>query len=405
MKIAIIGGGASGIMLGGMINSTNAQVTIFEKTDTTLKKLLITGNGRCNVTNLVDPNEFIKNVAHNQKFLYSSIFNFSPADMVEYLNVNGLATKAEDNNRIFPVSNKAMSVKEFLDSRLTGVDIKTNSKVDNIEYIDNHFVITSMDKKFTFDIVVVATGGLSYPTTGSSGDGLKFAQNLGLSVTPTRPSLCAIRLLDDFTALEGTPFECELKYINNGKIKAKVFGNGLFTSFGVSGPAVFKLSAIISEQSINKDIFSMDFCSELNIDQLKLRIKQYIKDNPKKYIVHLVNQFVTMKIAKNMLSRIDVQEDLQCACVSNVIVDKLSNIIKNYNFVIDNFDAIERATVTRGGVDVRQINPHTMECTSIPNLYFIGEVLDVDAFSGGFNLQIAFSTAVACACDIKNKCK
>ena len=181
MKIAIIGGGASGIMLGGMLNSTNAQVTIFEKTDTTLKKLLITGNGRCNVTNLVEPNEFIKNVAHNQKFLYSSIFNFSPADMVEYLNVNGLATKAEDNNRIFPVSNKAMSVKEFLDSRLIGVDIKPNSKVDNIEYIDNHFVITSMDKKYNFDIVVVATGGLSYPTTGSRGDGLKFAQNLRIN--------------------------------------------------------------------------------------------------------------------------------------------------------------------------------------------------------------------------------
>lgn len=403
MEIGIIGGGASGIMLGNMLNNTDAHITILEKTQSTLNKLLITGNGRCNITNLCEPEEFVKNIAHNSKFMYSAIYNFSPSDMVDYLNNNGLATKAEDNFRIFPISNRSRTVKEFLDSHINNINLVTNAEVTDIIQDNNQFIVNTLDKRYIFDIVVIATGGLSYPTTGSSGDGLMLAKRLGLDVTLTRPSLCAIRLDDINPNLEGTPFSCLLKYYKNSKLKNYIYGDGLFTSFGVSGPAVFKLTSIIQESSINKDIFALDFCSELSNEDVRTKIKEYIKDNPKKYIIHLINSFVTLKIAKDMLIRLNIDEQVQCACVSNAMVMHIADILKNYSFTIDNFDNIEKATITRGGVDVKQLNPHTMECKSIPNLYFIGEVIDVDAFSGGFNLQIAFSTAVACADDIKQK--
>ena len=403
MEIGIIGGGASGIMLGNMLNNTDAHITILEKTHSTLNKLLITGNGRCNITNLCEPEEFVKNIAHNSKFMYSAIYNFSPSDMVDYLNNNGLATKAEDNFRIFPISNRSRTVKEFLDSHINNINLVTNAEVTDIIQDNNQFIVNTLDKRYIFDIVVIATGGLSYPTTGSSGDGLMLAKRLGLDVTLTRPSLCAIRLDNINPNLEGTPFSCLLKYYKNSKLKNYIYGDGLFTSFGVSGPAVFKLTSIIQESSINKDIFALDFCSELSSEDVRTKIKEYIKDNPKKYIIHLINSFVTLKIAKDMLIRLNIDEQVQCACVSNAMVMHIADILKNYSFTIDNFDNIERATITRGGVDVKQLNPHTMECKSIPNLYFIGEVIDVDAFSGGFNLQIAFSTAVACADDIKQK--
>ena len=403
MKIGIIGGGASGIMLGNMLNNTDAHITILEKTQSTLNKLLITGNGRCNITNLCEPEEFVKNIAHNSKFMYSAIYNFSPSDMVNYLNNNGLATKAEDNFRIFPISNRSRTVKEFLDSHINNINLVTNAEVTDIIQDNNQFIVNTLDKRYIFDIVVIATGGLSYPTTGSSGDGLMLAKRLGLDVTLTRPSLCSIRLDNINPNLEGTPFSCLLKYYKNSKLKNYIYGDGLFTSFGVSGPAVFKLTSIIQESSINKDIFALDFCSELSSEDVRTKIKEYIKDNPKKYIIHLINSFVTLKIAKDRLNRLNIDEQVQCACVSNAMVMCIADILKNYTFTINNFDNIERATITRGGVDVKQLNPHTMECKSIPNLYFIGEVIDVDAFSGGFNLQIAFSTAVACADDIKQK--
>lgn len=403
MEIGIIGGGASGIMLGNMLNNTDAHITILEKTQSTLNKLLITGNGRCNITNLCEPEEFVKNIVHNSKFMYSAIYNFSPSDMVDYLNNNGLATKAEDNFRIFPISNRSRTVKEFLDSHINNINLVTNAEVTDIIQDNNQFIVNTLDKRYIFDIVVIATGGLSYPTTGSSGDGLMLAKRLGLDVTLTRPSLCAIRLDNINPNLEGTPFSCLLKYYKNSKLKNYIYGDGLFTSFGVSGPAVFKLTSIIQESSINKDIFALDFCSELSNEDVRTKIKEYIKDNPKKYIIHLINSFVTLKIAKDMLNRLNIDEQVQCACVSNAMVMHIADILKNYSFTIDNFDNIERATITRGGVDIKQLNPHTMECKSIPNLYFIGEVIDVDAFSGGFNLQIAFSTAVACADDIKQK--
>lgn len=406
MKVAIIGGGASGVFCAlQLAKNNNVQVTLFEKNETTLKKLLITGHGRCNVTNFVDCKTFLENVPHNSKFLYAGINEFQPYDMIEYLNSLQIKTVVQENNRVFPISNKAITIKNAFDSNINGkINLCLNSKVEQLVLNNNKFDLFVNNSHQIFDCVVVATGGLSYPTTGSDGDGYKFAKNLNIKIIKPRPSLCALRVKQDIKNLEGSSVFCELFYLKDNKIKCSSKGNLIFTSFGVSGPVAFNLSSKIEEHSVCNDDLIIDFVPEISFDELRNKILNYKQNNSKRYLIHCVNEFVSLKIANYLLDYVKLNKKMQCANLSNENVNQIIQLLKRFKFNIENFDNIERATITRGGVNVTELNPQSFECKKINNLYFIGEVVDVDGFSGGFNLQIAFSSAYACAMDILKKC-
>ena len=392
MKIAIIGGGAAGMFCALSLANCSAEVTIFEKNNDTLKKLLVTGHGRCNVTNLVEADKFLENVPHNSKFMFASINKFDPFDLVDYLRGKGVTTKVEKGNRVFPATNKAITIKECFDGNLPeNVTLKTGCEVKKISKSKDKFKIFFNSTSQSFDAVVVATGGLTMPSTGSTGDGYEFAKKFGLEVKPQRSALCSIRLMNVPKHFEGTPFDCKVS-LNHNNQTISLNGKGLFTGFGVSGPVIHKLSSLIEDDDISCSYLTFDLLNGKNFEQCVKDFKTYIKQNPKKYIVHLASNFVNIKFAKDLLFALNLPEKLQCANVSKEQLKTLINALKSYSFEVLGFDDINKATITRGGVSCKEIAPATMESKLVKNLYFIGEVLDVDGFSGGFNLQIAFST-------------
>ena len=396
MKIAIVGAGAAGMFCALNLDTKKHQVTVFEKNSDTLKKLLITGHGRCNVTNLKSNIDFLENVSHNKQFLFSALNMFSSENMVEFLNLNNVETICEKGDRVFPKTNKAITIKNCFDNLTKGI-VALETVVLNITKKEEQFVLETNKGSYNFDVVIIATGGVTYPTTGSNGDGFKFAKEFNIDVLKPRSSLCGIRLVDVPKNLEGTPLNCKLSVVNQGKIVASNKGEFLFTSFGVSGPNVFTLTSKIEEYSINGFDLSLDLLETYTKENLILKLKEFSKNNAKKHIFHAVNDLVNLKLSKLVLSKCEIDESKQCANISNAEFNKIAETIKALTFKIENFDNIECATVTRGGVNVKEINPKTMESKKISNLYFIGEVLDVDGFTGGYNLQIAFSTAFACA--------
>ena len=395
-NIAIIGAGASGLMIAVRLkNNKQFNITIFDKNLAVGKKLLVTGNGRCNVTNLCSPSQFLEYVPHNSKFLFSAINNFTPNDMVEFLHDNNQEVIVVENNRVFPTSNKAESIRAMFESLVCSADnitLKLNTNVDAIKYSNNTLSLLVGGKTQTFDAVVVATGGLSYPKTGSTGDGIAFASALNLPLTVARPALCGIKLKNKHLVLSGNSYNVKLQLC-----ASKVTGNMLFTHFGVSGPAVFELTSRLQQNSIKDSELIVDFMPDKTTDELNKMFRQYYLDNSKKMLKSCVANFVGEKLAKIILHYCNLDETIKVANISTKQTNQIINAIKNYNLQVLDFEDIEHATITRGGVDVNCINSKTMESKLIPNLYFVGEVLDVDGLSGGFNLQIAFSTAVACA--------
>ena len=396
MRIAIVGAGAAGMFCALNLDTKKHQVTVFEKNSDTLKKLLITGHGRCNVTNLKSNIDFLENVSHNKQFLFSALNMFSSENMVDFLNLNNVETICEKGDRVFPKTNKAITIKNCFDNLTKGI-VALETVVLNITKKEEQFVLETNKGSYNFDVVIIATGGVTYPTTGSTGDGFKFAKEFNIDVLKPRSSLCGIRLVDVPKNVEGTPLNCKLSVVNQGKIVASNKGEFLFTSFGVSGPNVFTLTSKIEEYSINGFDLSLDLLETYTKENLILKLKEFSKNNAKKHIFHAVNDLVNLKLSKLVLSKCEIDESKQCANISNAEFNKIAETIKALTFKIENFDNIECATVTRGGINVKEINPKTMESKKISNLYFIGEVLDVDGFTGGYNLQIAFSTAFACA--------
>mgnify|MGYP003295065668 CR=1 FL=1 len=402
VNIAIIGAGASGLMCASLLaNNSKLNISIFDKNLDGAKKLLITGNGRCNVTNLSDVDELLNNIPHNSKFMFSALNNFSAYDMISYLSNNGVDYIVEQNNRVFPKTNKAQTIKDMFESQLknaNNIKLHYGCNVESIEKTNNGFVVKSQGVEEQFNIVVVATGGLSYPLTGSSGDGLKFAKNLGILTTLTRPALCGFRIKNNpFKLLQGVGLNVALSAESNNTSLCNTAGDIMFTNFGVGGPAAFKLSSLIEYHSANGLNLIIDFIPNLTDVELELDIKQFIKQNPKKQLLSLLCSFVNEKVAGVICNFLEVEQNFQIANLNLKHIKDIVNLLKHFKTTIESFDNIERATVTRGGVDIKHINPATMQTKLYDNLFFIGEVLDVDAFSGGYNLQIAFSTAAACA--------
>ena len=407
MKIAVIGAGASGLVAAYAAALNGNEVTVFEQNEKSGKKIYITGKGRCNVTHACGVEEFLSNVVNNAKFLTGAIYGFSPDDTVTFFENGGLRLKTERGARIFPVSDKASDVTKCLENycKNGGVKFKFNSKVKKISILNSTVTgIITNKGELKFDKVIVCTGGLSYPSTGSTGDGYEFAKTAGHNIITPRAALCGLNLKGDYyKSLQGLT----LKNINftvyvNGKRIKELFGELLFTHFGISGPVVLSASSIINRIDLKSVKCSVDLKPALSVEQLDARILRDFEDNKNKSISNCLKELLPSALIGEVLKRSGISAEIKVNSVIKSERQSLLTVIKNFDMLVASLRGFEEAIVTSGGVDVKQINPKTMESKLVNGLYFCGEVLDVDALTGGFNLQIAFSTGYAAGSSIKN---
>lgn len=389
--VIVIGGGASGLMAGYTAGLCGARVLLVEKNDKLGRKIYITGKGRCNVTNNSPISEHIENTVHGANFMRSALSQFNSDDLVNLLTSSGLNLKTERGNRVFPVSDKASDVTKTLEKLIgsVGVDVKLGSEVKNIKKVDDHFILSTNNDKYTTQCAIVATGGKTYSSTGSTGDGYKFASDMGHKVTPIRPALVPIILKDDVRKLEGL----SLKNVALAYDKISLQGEMLFTNNGISGPIALTMSSLICQQEIANHEISIDFKPALTTQKLldKFNREFVTSEFNKKSVKNYLKSLLPARFVDYFVERITFGE--QMACQTNKEERQiLANLLKHFEFTIRGLDQLDYGIITSGGVDLNEVKPKTMESKLVPNLFYCGEVLDVDALTGGFNLQIAFST-------------
>lgn len=396
-KIAVVGAGPSGIMAAGFAGARGKDVVLVEKNEKIGKKLYITGKGRCNITNNLPIEDFFDYIITNNNFLYSALYGFTNEDLLKLLHGYGLKTKVERGDRVFPTSNKSSDVIKTLEKFLhdNNVSVRLNTQVKDINYTGNSFTIRySNNNEEKFDSIIIATGGKSYPTTGSTGDGYCFAKKLGHTIVPLKPALVPCEVEEAWIKeLQGL----SLKNVNlstyiNGKKYCEEFGEMLFTHFGISGPIVLSTSNKINKH-IDKDIeFIIDLKPALSREKLDRRILKDFNQYNNKQIINGLKDLLpnTMIPIILQLSKIDEREKVNQ--ITKEERECLLDNIKGMKLKFKKFRPIEEAIVTSGGISTVEINPSTMESKLIKGLFFAGELIDVDALTGGFNLQIAYST-------------
>ncbi|MBO4569990.1 MAG: NAD(P)/FAD-dependent oxidoreductase [Clostridia bacterium] len=399
MKVCVIGGGASGLMASVLLARRGVSVSLFEKNKELGKKILITGKGRCNVTTIKTGEEFLENVIRGKKFLLSAEKNFSSNKTIEFFENLGVKLKVERGGRVFPVSDDAKTIRDAFVSALKKekVEINLNSEVSEILVKNDKFYgIVVNGKKLDFDACVIATGGLSYQTTGSTGDGLKFAKNVGHSITEVKPALNGIKVKEKLN-LEGLSLKnVKVSAVSNGKIVySSEIGEMLFTKVGISGPLVLTMSSYVNRSHIEKII--IDFKPALSNEQINARIEREIKANGKKQLKTLLRSFLPERLVEEFVLRLKVNGDLKISQLTKETKNALIGLFKSFELTMVEVEPIETSVITSGGVSLDEISPKDMSSKKVSNLFFIGECLDVDALTGGFNLQIAFMTANACA--------
>ena len=396
MKVAIIGGGPAGMMC-AIKAAENHGVTIFEKNEKLGKKLFITGKGRCNLTNYCDEREFLKNLVSNSNFMYSSIYSFSPFTTYYYFEELGLPLKVERGNRVFPLSDKSSDVIKAYEKKLKdlGVKVHLNFEIKSIEKVGEEFILNGREK---FDKVVIATGGISYKLTGSTGDGYKFAKDFGHKIINQVPGLIGINLKNNFSLAGLTLKNVELKVIKDKKIISKEFGEMLFTHRGISGPIVLTTSSKINRLK-DFEMF-LDLKPALEPEKLDARILRDFSENQNKNIENVMKSLLPKDLISYVLYSAGISGDEKVNQITKIERENLVKTIKNFELKFDSLDDIDRAIVTSGGVDVKEIDPKTMESKKVSGLYFIGEVLDLDGLTGGFNIQIANSTGYSCGINL-----
>lgn len=396
MKIAIIGGGPAGMMC-AIKAAENHQVTIFEKNEKLGKKLFITGKGRCNLTNYCDEREFLKNIVNNSSFMYSSIYSFSPFTTYYYFEELGLPLKVERGNRVFPASDKSSDVIRAYEKKLKalGVKINLNYEVTSIEKVDGKFIINGREN---FDKVVIASGGISYKLTGSTGDGYKFAKDFGHKVIYQVPGLIGINLKNNFSLAGLTLKNVELKVLKDKKILSREFGEMLFTHRGISGPIVLTTSSKINRLK-DFEIY-LDLKPALDPEKLDARILRDFHENQNKNLENVMKSLLPRDLIIYVLEGAGISGEKKVNQITKEDRERLVRTIKNFGLKFDSLDDIDRAIVTSGGIDVKDIDPKTMESKKVKGLYFIGEVLDLDGLTGGFNIQIANSTGYSCGINL-----
>lgn len=456
MKIAIVGGGASGMMAGILLGQMGHSVFLFEKNAFLGKKLLITGKGRCNVTNDTTGEEFLSNVVRGKKFMLSAERGFNSADTKAFFEGLGVGLKTERGKRVFPISDRAVDVRDAMERALkqAGVHIIFNAAVEKICVTSGNENVTSGDDKMAggaeiavssdensagsaefdinktvknnteksgkhsvtesgervatgvvvngkredFDAVIVATGGCSYPLTGSTGDGIEFAKNVGHKITPLAPALNGIKIGGgECKKLEGLSLKnVRVSATFKGKtVYTSDIGEMLFTSVGVSGPLVFTMSSFINRSAA--DTISINFKPGLTREQLISKIDREVAAMGAKQVRALLRSMLPERLVDVFLSRLMLSETTKCSQLSRETRGDLVNLLSAFSLKFVSVEPIETSVVTSGGIDTTEISPKDCQSKLVRGLFFIGEVLDVDALTGGFNLQIAFSTAAACA--------
>lgn len=402
-KVLIIGAGAAGLMAGAFAARAGANAEIAEQNEKTGKKLFLTGKGRCNITNSADKDEFMKAIAHNARFMFSAFDSFFNDDIINIINAYGVETKLERGGRYFPQSDKSSDVIRALNAfcKKNGVLIRLNTKVNDIEKTDVKFIVHfDGQPDGEYDAVIIATGGCSYSTTGSTGDGYKFAEKFGHTVLKPKASLVPL------VTKEKWPVELMGLSLKNVKLRAykkssldkkkpkpvyEELGEMLFTHFGVSGPLVLSASAFLADEPENAKL-EIDLKPALSHEQLDLRLLRDFEKYKHKQIKNAMVDLLPQKLIDRIIIQSGVDENIT---VDEITREQRMNIVstlKCLTLTVESTRPLDEAIITHGGVAIKQINPSTMESKLVENLYFAGEVIDVDACTGGYNLQIAWST-------------
>ncbi len=394
-KIIIIGAGAAGMTAAIFASEAGADVTLIERNDRLGKKLAITGKGRCNITNNSDVNTHIENTPTNPRFMYTAHSNFTPQDVMAFFEELGVPLKTERGDRVFPVSDKAGDVCGALKRRINRLGVKVvNARVTDIS-ADDGFTVTA-GEKYHADAVIIATGGMSYPLTGSTGDGYRFAEKLGHTIVPPKPSL--------------VPVECSEKWVKEamglslrnvtltvsetgGKEIYFEQGEMLITHFGVSGPLVLSASSHMKGLGDRKYLLFIDLKPALDFDTLDKRLQGDFSKNINRDFINSLGELLPAKLIPVIVRLSGIDGRRKVNSITREERHGLVKLLKALPLTAVKFRPIDEAIITSGGVNVKEISPKTMESKLVPGLYFAGEVIDVDAYTGGFNLQIAFATA------------
>ena len=407
-KVIIIGGGAAGMFAAVHASDKGHEVHLFEKNEKLGKKLYITGKGRCNITNACDVEELFQAVIGNPKFLYSSFYTYTNQNVIDFFENEGLATKIERGNRVFPVSDHSSDVIRTLSEamRKRGVQIHLNQKVEKVLQKDGTFdgIVLEDGKTVKGDSCIIATGGLSYPSTGSTGDGYRWAEALGHKVTEQSPGLVPLETKESWVkALQGLSLRNVNVTVLDGRKKYyEEFGELLFTHFGVSGPTVISASSIVGQMLKKKELtLTIDLKPALSEEQLDKRLLRDFEEQKNKQFKNALGGLFPSKLIPVMVELSGILPEKQVNAVSKEERHSLVHLIKNFAMTLTGIRGYNEAIITRGGVSVREIDPGTMESKKVKNLYFAGEVLDLDAVTGGYNLQIAWSTGYMAAQEIR----
>lgn len=402
-NIVIIGAGPAGLMAAitaaDKYNSNEAKITLIEKNERAGRKLMITGKGRCNVTNNCNLDTLIANTPKNARFLYSAFSKFTTQDVINFFETNGVPLKTERGNRVFPVSDKAVDIVDALVSAAKKHGVKTvNKTVASINYENDTVtgVTFTNGEQLLADSIVLATGGMSYPVTGSTGDGYKIAKNLGHTVTEIKPSLVPLCCHEGFCSrLSGLSLKNVTLTVFEQDKKKPIFseqGEMLFTHFGISGPLVLSASAYIRKMDKKKYKAVIDLKPALSTEQLDKRILRDFAEQPNKDFGNSLDKLLPKSLIPVIVALSEIPADRKINQISREERIRLISLFKSLTLNITGFRPIEEAIITSGGISVKEINPATMESKLINGLFFAGEIIDADAFTGGFNLQIAFST-------------
>lgn len=399
-KIVIVGGGAAGMMTGIFAARNGHEVHIYEKNEKLGKKLFITGKGRCNLTNAGDMDTLFASVISNSKFLYSGFYSFTNEQAIDFFEEIGVRTKIERGNRVFPESDHSSDVIQAMSSELRRLhaEVHLYSEVKQILTEEEEFrsIVLLNGQKIEADGCIVATGGISYASTGSTGDGYRFAKETGHRVTKLYPSLVPAEVKEAYAKeLQGLSLRNVNAVIHDGKKKVyEEFGEMLFTHYGVSGPIIIsassKVGKILNEKTLR---LSIDLKPALSFEQLDQRLIRDFEENKNRQFKNAIDKLFPAKLKPIMIERSEIDPDKKVNEISREERQRFAALIKNFDMTLMGLRDYNEAIITKGGVDVKQIDPGTMESKTVKNLYFIGEVLDLDALTGGFNLQIAWSTA------------
>lgn len=407
MRVAVIGAGASGAMTAALLARQGVSVTVFEKNEKIGKKLYITGKGRCNLTNDCDFDELFAHVVRGEKYLRGALYSFSPKDTMLFFENAGLPLVVERGNRVFPQSQKSSDVIKTLSNELkkAGVNVRLNCEVKDISAVNGGFKLQTdvgISDNETFDKVVVATGGISYPSTGSTGDGYIFAKKFGHGITEPKQALVPLIVAENVSALMGISLKnVTLSALDvSGATVASRFGELMFTNRGLSGPVALTLSSYVNR--LENVTLALDLKPSLDERQLDARVLRDFEERKNQDIKNVTRALLPERLNTYVLKRADIAESKKVNSITKEERARLVRTLKNLTFKLTGLAPFNEAVVTSGGVQLKSLTP-SGESRLHGGLYFVGETVDVDALTGGFNLQIAFSTAAACARDILKK--